>query len=115
MKIMIIGSAGYLDEIKAHQASLRADGHDAEIAAYDALKEANEFEVCSYNKDRIKWADEVHVFWDSRSIGTLFDIGMAFALDKPMLAIKLQSKTFRNFVLQYDDASRRWRIGRRTR
>jgi hypothetical protein len=104
MKVMIIGSAVYLNEIRDHRSKLVALGHDAKMAAYDDL-DVKEFGICTYNKECIRWADVVHVFWDSRSIGTQFDIGMAFALDKPIQVIKLNPKTLRNFVLQFNEYS----------
>lgn len=104
MKIMIIGSAGYMDLINQHLVDLEEHGHEARKAAYDDL-DINEYGICSYNRDCIKWADVVHVFWDGRSIGTQFDIGMAFALGKPILLVKLNTKSLRAFVLQYERAS----------
>jgi hypothetical protein len=105
MKIMIIGSAGYLEDIEEHRKKLEREGHAVRRAAYDDLN-ANEYQICAFNKAGIKWADVVHVFWDSRSIGTQFDIGMAFALDKPIQIMRLNPKTLRNFVLQLHGASR---------
>lgn len=32
-------------------------------------------------------ADEVHVLWDAQSYGSHFDLGMAYALGKPMKGI----------------------------
>jgi len=45
------------------------------------------FRICSDNFKAIKEADEVHVYWNSLSRGSIFDLGMAFALKKPILLI----------------------------
>jgi hypothetical protein len=65
----------------------------------------NELEVCSYNRSKIEWADQIHVFWDARSIGTIFDLGMSFAFRKPIQIIYLNKKTFTNFLEQYEEES----------
>lgn len=41
--------------------------------------------ICQEHLDAMKKADEVWVVWDSESKGSHFDLGMAFALDKPVV------------------------------
>lgn len=103
MKITLIGSTSYQDKFKEHAAELRAEGHDVFIPAFDAHLELDELGVCAYNLILIEQADEVHVIWDSRSIGTIFDLGMCFALRKPVKIIYLNPKTFTNFLQKYAD------------
>jgi len=43
--------------------------------------------ICRENLRAIKEADEVHIAWDGKSQGCLFDLGMAFALNKPIKTI----------------------------
>jgi nucleoside 2-deoxyribosyltransferase len=38
--------------------------------------------------EAIKSADEIHVFYDSKSQGTHFDMGMAFALGKKIVVVE---------------------------
>jgi nucleoside 2-deoxyribosyltransferase len=40
--------------------------------------------ICKDNRQAIEEADSVYVIWDGKSQGVLFDIGMAFALRKPI-------------------------------
>lgn len=105
MKVMCIGSAVYIPRIKQHVEDLEYMGHEARMAAYDDLVSKDEYGICLSNLEGIRWADVVHMFWDSRSIGTQFDMGMAFALGKPLKIIVLNPKTLRNFALQYHGAS----------
>ena len=54
--------------------------------------------------EAIKSADEVHIYWNSSSKGTLFDIGMTFALGKQVKLINAEDveltphKSFQNVL-----------------
>ena len=41
-------------------------------------------EILTTNRDAMLDCEEVHVMWDLSSLGSVFDMGMAFALDKPI-------------------------------
>ena len=65
------------------------------------------FRICWDNCEAIKKADAVHIIWDGVSQGCLFDLGMAFALGKRIIEIKLpkptKGKSFQNMVRQISD------------
>lgn len=107
MKITIIGSTSYIEKMLNHKNDLEQDGNEVKLPAFDSYKDMNEYEVCKYNKEAIEWANIVHVIWDARSSGTIFDLGMCFALQKPIKIIYLNGKTFINFIKQYDEKSER--------
>lgn len=46
-------------------------------------------QICHDNLLAIEAADVIHVIWDGKSQGCLFDLGMAFALRKPVRVIFL--------------------------
>lgn len=100
-KITIIGSTAYQEKMLAHKKQLESEGYEVSLPAFDSFKDMNEFEVCNYNYEKIKEADEIHVIWDGRSIGTIFDLGMCFALGKRIKIIYLNPKTFSNFAKLY--------------
>lgn len=58
--------------------------------------------ICRQNLDGLKAADVVHVIWDGKSEGCLFDLGMAFALGKEIREISLppatERKSFQNMI-----------------
>lgn len=60
--------------------------------------------ICSDNRQAIKDADEVHVWWNGKSEGSFFDLGMTFALNKkiilanPDLVQGTQGKSFGNVL-----------------
>lgn len=47
------------------------------------------FNICNENLEAIKDAEVIHVIWDGKSQGCLFDLGMSFALDKKIIVIEV--------------------------
>ncbi len=58
--------------------------------------------ICADNRTAISNADEIHVYWTG-SEGALFDIGMAMAMEKPMLLINHEAKTALKFYNMESD------------
>lgn len=58
--------------------------------------------ICRDNASAIAAADVVHVVWDGQSQGCLFDLGVAFALNKVIDPIELpvatEGKSFQNMM-----------------
>lgn len=52
--------------------------------------------ICQAHFNFMKNADEIHVFWDISSYGSHFDLGMAFALRKPVTVVKLYKEDLDN-------------------
>lgn len=104
MKITIIGTTSYQEKMEKHKRALERQQHEVALPAFDNFVGMNELQVCEYNRDKIEWADEVHIIWDARSMGTIFDFGMCFALRKKVKLIYLNSKTFPNLIRQYEEA-----------
>jgi|WetSurMetagenome_2_1015567.scaffolds.fasta_scaffold01001_41 hypothetical protein len=93
-KILIIGSISYknkLLEYKNRYESIEEyevkipilDDRDNCYAALDIIKK---------NIEMIKWADEIHMLWDGKSIGTIADWQTAVALGKPVTPIFIEDK-----------------------
>ncbi len=101
MKIAIIGTTSYQDKMKIHKAQLEKDGHEVFIPAFDSHPDLDDLGVCKFNRGLIEKADEIHMFWDQRSSGTVFDFGMVFALRKPFKIIYMEEKTFRGVMEKY--------------
>lgn len=61
--------------------------------------------ICRDNRAAIRDADFVHVLWDGKSQGSLFDLGMAFALGKIVIPVTLPAtsphKSFQNMVMEW--------------
>ncbi len=60
-------------------------------------------QICKVNRNAIIAADEVHVWWNPASTGSLFDLGIAFALGKDIVLANevtpTEGKSFNNFLL----------------
>lgn len=101
-KIAIIGTTSYLDKMLVYKAELEKDDYFVRAPAFDFHPEFNELQICEFNREMIEWADEVHIFWDQRSMGTVFDFGMCFMAQKPVKVVYLESKTLKNVMLMYE-------------
>jgi nucleoside 2-deoxyribosyltransferase len=96
----------YLDEAAK-------EGHKVYYPATDTNQDDPVgYRICTDNKNAIIQADEVVIFWDKTSQGSLFDLGMAFALNKPLTIINLDSvektegKSFSNMICEWQRVSR---------
>ena len=101
-KIVIIGSTQYRDRIILHKEYLELEGYEVLIPAFDDHPEFDELQVCEYNRSLIEKADEVHMIWDQRSMATIFDFGMLFALRKKFKIIYLEPKTLTGVMRRYE-------------
>ena len=99
MKIFIIGTTAYKEMMEEHANDLRPD-HQVRMPAFDEYN-LDELRICLHNIQDIRWADEVHIFWDQRSMGTVFDFGAAMALRKKIRIIYMNPKTFANVMRWY--------------
>jgi len=107
--ITIIGSSQYYEKMLRHKEQLEHENKFVRVfmPAFDSSS-FDELQICLYNNARIKEADEIHVFWDQRSMGTLFDLGICFALSKPIKIIYLEKKTFANVMKMYEEKSKKY-------
>lgn len=66
-------------------------------------------DICHQNREAIESAQAVFIIWDGQSTGSLFDLGMAFALQKPLQIIKIpeptQGKSFQNMMQAWANES----------
>jgi len=100
MRIALIGSSQYMDKFIEVKSRLSTPKNEVKIPAFDDLP-GNELDILGYNRDLINWADEVHVIWDGRSTGTIFDFGMVFMAHKKLVIEYIEEKTFANAMRLY--------------
>ena len=70
------------DKIAAYIARLRTEGHEVYWPYLDNLHQDTDkvgITICEYNRKRMLMADEIHIWYDKNSTGSIFDIGMFFA------------------------------------
>jgi len=67
--------------LEAYADMLEDEGHQVYLPHRDANQKATWLEICMENGAAITCADEIHIFWDQKSTGSHFDLGMAFMMD----------------------------------
>ena len=96
MKIFVICSVrGMSDEYRKRLESyvelIEKEGHKVHLPHRDTKQDATGWEICRQNASAIFNADIVHVFYSAKSQGTHFDMGVAFALNKPVKVIEIDT------------------------
>jgi nucleoside 2-deoxyribosyltransferase len=93
MKIYIIcavrsAAPARIAEIREYAEQLRAAGHHVHYPPDNAPQDDLTGEaICRAHRAAMRDADEVHVFWDVKSSGSHFDLGMAYVLEKKIIPI----------------------------
>lgn len=92
MKVFLIcsvrnASNELLDDQLAYVQQLEAEGHKVHYPPRDTDQSQAGFDICLCNARAIEAADEVHVYFNENSQGTLFDMGVAFGLHKPVRSV----------------------------
>ena len=75
----------YREKLEEYVAQLEQTGYEVHLPHRDTHQEQSGFNICMENMEAIERADEVHIFYSSKSQGTHFDMGVAFALGKPLV------------------------------
>jgi hypothetical protein len=102
MRIALIGSTQLKEKFDYWKKELEAEGHEVRVPVFDHHPEFNILEICHHNRGIIWWAEKIGLIWDARSMGTVFDLGMVYALRKPLDILYLEeSKTIVNMVKMY--------------
>ena len=64
--------------------------------------------ICTDNMNAIRCANAVFVLWDGESKGCLFDMGMAFALNKKIFVLSvpecLGAKSFQDMLYAWEES-----------
>ena len=70
------------------------------------------YEICLQNAIAIIESDEVHIYWNGKSQGSMFDLGIVFVKNKKIVLINelqpTETKSFENVLLELTKRSR-WR------
>ncbi len=88
-------------------AGLEAKGNQVYYSSRDTnQKDETGLRICAQNREGIRNSNEVHVYWNGKSEGIRFDLGMAFMADKPIRLIRREIvqrtpyKSFENVLLE---------------
>jgi hypothetical protein len=100
MKIYILGSTAYQIQIHKHARTLLSQGHEPIIPAFDS-ESKTVLQTLTRNRELMKMSDEVHLIYDGRSHGSIFDFGMCFAMRKPLKIIYISPKNIVGRMREY--------------
>jgi nucleoside 2-deoxyribosyltransferase len=80
-----------IEQIREYAEILRREGNQVHFPPDDAPQDDPIGEqICQIHLEAMKNAHEIHVFWDVRSSGSHFDLGMAYALGKKIVPISCE-------------------------
>jgi len=96
-------------KMEAHIKNLEDRGHQVYYPARDTdQNDPIGYTICVTNANAIEEADAVHIFWDKNSTGSLFDLGVAFALKKSVVIVNIddleptEGKSFTNMLMYWN-------------
>lgn len=110
MKVFIIctvrnAKEDYLKRLENYVLSLEKKGIDVYAPHRDTNQHALGYDICKQNMNAIKEADEVHIYYSSKSQGTHFDMGVAFALNKKIVIVEneplTEGKSFQRMLVEW--------------
>ena len=81
-------SEEYVKKLEAYVTDLESQGIEVHLPHRDTNQTATGFEICTENMQAIAKANEVHIFYNSKSQGTHFDMGVAFAMGKRIVIVE---------------------------
>ena len=82
----------YKEKLEKYVTKLEGEGCLVHLPHRDTDQTAPGIEICTKNATAIYNADEVHIFYTSKSQGTHFDMGVAFAYGK--LIVVVENETY---------------------
>jgi nucleoside 2-deoxyribosyltransferase len=92
-----------------HVTLLESQGHEVHWPPRDTdQNDTVGLRICQDNRRAIEAADAVYVIWDGESQGVLFDLGVAFALRKPIQTVEgcmpapTVGKSLQNMILAWE-------------
>ena len=103
-------SEEYASAIEQQIEFVRSQGHEV----YDPIKDTDQndahgLRICKDNRRAIEECDCILFMWDGKSTGSLFDLGMAFALRKSIQPVigyvpeMTDHKSFQNMAYKWQE------------
>ena len=112
MKIFIICSVRnatneYKVKLEKYIKFLEEDGYEVHLPHRDTNQDETGLNICQQNKNAIIESDEVHLFYNSNSQGTHFDLGVSFAANKKIKIIENEKfdsgKSFARMIQEWEN------------
>jgi len=86
-KVYIAHSLVLSDKVEHYVKFIESIGYTTYFPQRDTNQKGSILDILTANLQGIIWCDEVHVIWNGKSYGTIFDLGNAYALKKRIKVI----------------------------
>lgn len=97
----------YKQKLEDYVKKLEDDGNEVHLPHRDTNQDARGIDICTENMEAIIWADEVHIFYNPESQGSHFDMGVAFALNKPIKVVEsvplTEGKSYQRMLKEWEE------------
>ena len=97
----------YREKLEDYVNALEEIGHNVHLPHRDTDQKETGINICRINSRAIFKADEIHIFYSGKSTGTHFDMGVAFALNKPLIIVENEEfdegKSFARMLTEWED------------
>jgi len=80
----------FKEKLEAYTKRLESLGHTVHLPHRDTNQNNPGLQICKDNFDAIDGSHQVHIFYNSKSTGVHFDMGMAFAIYNLFKDIKIK-------------------------
>ena len=99
MRVFIIHSSGMYKQALEYAEGLETEGHTTYVPLRDTEQvHTTEKDILYSNLAGMGDVDECHVIWDLSSLGAVFDMGMAFALEIPIKIVSTKTHHWTKFI-----------------
>lgn len=114
-KVFIAHSMGMSEDARRYAKELEDVGYEVYLPCRDTVQLPPntteddlpsldwEYHILAQNLEGVKWCDEVHCIWDLSSLGTIFDLGCAYALNKQIYMAKTKRYHWVKFLLKKEE------------
>lgn len=96
----------YRNNLEQYVSLLERKGHKVHLPHRDTNQSASGIEICTQNMNAIKNADQVHIFYSTKSQGTHFDMGVSFALGKKIVIVEneplTEGKSYQRMLTEWE-------------
>ena len=99
----------YKKKLEDYVSNLESYGDVVHLPHRNTNQNTTGLNICVQNREAIKHANEVHIYYNSKSQSTHFDMGLAFALNKNILIIENEAydtnKSFSRMLYEWEKDS----------
>jgi nucleoside 2-deoxyribosyltransferase len=97
----------YRKRLEHYVKTLEDIGHNVHLPHRDTNQNNSGFNICKENSNAIFNSDEIHIFYNSESQGTHFDMGVSFALNKKIVIVEneplTEGKSFQRMLTEWEN------------